>query len=224
MICIKCKEKVPIISNLDFENGTILLYCQCDGENTTYLIRDYLKDLNKLKEDDEFDENDIKVQSCFSHKENNIELFCIDCSKELCYNCDLKPHQKENHQLCKLQVFYNMIEQNIKYYNAIEDLTKFPKFNLEYISEIVKFIKFSYNSFYSQKDKKEINFTPLKNICYIELRLFEYDNSKDSIKSNNDIINESNNNEKVSKNKNKMSNSIGEKVNNIRHYSEIKKN
>lgn len=85
MICIKCKEKVPIISNLDFENGTILLYCQCDSDNTTYLIRDYLKDLNKLKEDDEFDENEVKVQTCFTHKNNNIELFCIDCSKELCY-------------------------------------------------------------------------------------------------------------------------------------------
>ena len=223
MICIKCKEKVPIISNLDFENGTISLYCQCDSDNTTYLIRDYLKDLNKLKEDDEFEENEVKVQTCFAHKNNSIELFCIDCSKELCYNCDLKHHQKENHQLCKLQVFYDMIEQNIKYNKAIEDLTKFPKFNLEYISEIAKFIKLAYNSFYNQKGKKEINFTPLKNICYIELRLFEYDNSKDSIKSHNDK--KINDNEKSSKNQNnnKIPNNIGEKVNNIRHYSEIKK-
>ena len=225
MICIKCKEKVPIISNLDFENGTISLYCQCDSDNTTYLIRDYLKDLNKLKEDDEFDENEVKIQTCFAHKNNSIELFCIDCSKELCCNCDLKPHQKENHQLCKLQVFYDMIEQNIKYNKAIEDFTKFPKFNLEYISEIAKLIKLAYNSFYNQKGKKEINFTPLKNICYIELRLFEYDNSKDSIKSHNDKKNEINDNEKASKNQNnnKIPNNIGEKVNNIRHYSEIKK-
>ena len=227
MICIKCKERIPIISNLDFENGTILLYCQCDSENTEYLIKDYLKELNKLKEDDEFDENDIKVQSCFAHKNNKIELFCIDCSKELCYNCDFKIHQKESHQLCKLQTFYDMIEQNIKYYKEIEELTKFPKFNLKYISEIVKFIKLAYNSFYSQKGKKEINFTSLKNICYIELRLFEYDSNKEKIQNNNDDDKENklNDREKSStkQNKNKMPNNIGEKVNNIRHYSEIKK-
>ena len=178
MICIKCKERIPIISNLDFENGTILLYCQCDSENTEYLIKDYLKELNKLKEVDEYDENDIKVQSCFAHKNNKIELFCIDCSKELCYNCDFKIHQKESHQLCKLH-------------------------------------------------KKEINFTSLKNICYIELRLFEYDSNKEKIQNNNDDDKENklNDREKSStkQNKNKMPNNIGEKVNNIRHYSEIKK-
>ena len=50
MICIKCKEKIPIISNLDFEKGNITLYCQCDNEKEDYLIKNNLEELNKIKE------------------------------------------------------------------------------------------------------------------------------------------------------------------------------
>ena len=125
MICIKCKERIPIISNLDFEEATILLYCQCDNENTNYFIKDYIEEINKIKQEQNI--NNIKIKSCFIHKKNNIELFCVDCSKELCYDCDLKIHQKENHQLCKLNQFYDMIEKNIKYYLSINDLIYFSK-------------------------------------------------------------------------------------------------
>ena len=214
MICIKCKEKIPIISNLDFEEATILLYCQCDNENTNYFIKDYLKELNNIKEEQNI--YDLKNQSCFIHKKNNIELFCIDCSKELCYDCDLKIHQKENHQLIKLYQFYNMIEENIKYYCIINDLIYFSKLNQKYIREIIKFIEYAYISFYEQKNKTDVNFTPLKNICYIELRLYEYDNNKDFIQFNDKINLEKEN----KKNKKYL---LNEKINNIRHYSEVKK-
>jgi hypothetical protein len=182
MICIKCKEKIPVISNLDFEEGIVTLYCQCDNDNTEYLIKDYLEELDKIKKS--INNDNIKNQSCFIHKNNNILLFCLDCSKELCYDCDLKIHQKDNHQLIKLSLFYDMIEKNIKYYNNIKDLLFCSKINQNYVNEIIKFIEYAYNSFYQQKNKNEINYTPLKNICYIELRLFEYDNNKDLITNN----------------------------------------
>ena len=217
MICIKCKEKIPIISNLDFEKGNITLYCQCDNENEDYLIKNYLEELNKIKE--EINENNIKRQSCFIHKNNNIELFCLDCSKELCYDCDLKIHQKENHQLCKLKLFFDMIEKNIKYYSVIHDeLIYFSKFNQKYINEIIKFIEYTYISFYQQKNKKEINYTPLKNTCYIELRIFEYDKNKDYIKNDNNF---NDNNEKNPQKKN--NNMFTKEINSIRIYSKIKK-
>ena len=158
MICIKCKEKIPLISNLDFEKGTILLYCQCDNENKEYNINDYIKELNEIKNNEN---NNIKNQKCFIHKNNDIELFCIDCSKELCYDCNLKNHQKDNHQLCKLNTFFDMIEKNIKYNNIINELFYFSKINQKLIHEIIKIIEYIYQSFYEQKNKNEINFTPL---------------------------------------------------------------
>ena len=212
MICIKCKEKIPLISNLDFENGTILLYCQCDKENKEYNIKDYIKELDKIKTEN----NNIKNQTCFIHKKNDIELFCIDCSKELCYDCDLKIHQKDNHQLCKLNTFFDMIDKNIKYSNIIKELFYFSKINQKLINEIIKFIEYAYESFYEQKNKTEINFTALKNVCYIELRLFEYDNNNKSVK----IIN--NNKYKISA-KNLPIFNFDQKINNIRHYYTIKK-
>ena len=45
MLCLKCNERIPIISNLDFHSATISLYCQCDGENEIYNIRDYNTEL-----------------------------------------------------------------------------------------------------------------------------------------------------------------------------------
>ena len=214
MICIKCKEKIPIISNLDFEQGTILLYCQCDNDNQEYNIKDYIEQLQKIKEENYIkDNNDIKTQKCFVHKKNNIELFCIDCSKELCYECNLKIHQKDNHQLCKLDTFYDMIEKNIKYFNVISDLFYFSKINQKYINEIIKFIQYAYDSFYEQRNKSEINFTPLKNICYIEMRLFEYDSNNKYIKKQTF--------EKKEENPPKINNN--EIINSIRHYSMIRK-
>ena len=217
MICIKCKEKIPILSNLDFEQGIILLYCQCDNENKEYNIREYMDELEKIKEEqNNINNNDINIdiQKCFVHKNNNIELFCIDCSKELCYECNLKTHQKNNHQLCKLDTFFDMIENNIKYYKALDDLFYFSKINQKYIYEIIKFIKYAYESFYEQRNKKEINFSPLKNICYIELRLYEYDSNKKYIEIDTTQ-------KKTVKNSNKIN--YNEKINNIRHYSTIKK-
>ena len=213
MICIKCKEKIPILSNLDFEKGTILLYCQCDNENKEYNINDYIKELNEIKNNEN---NNIKNQKCFIHKNNDIELFCIHCSKELCYDCDLKIHQKENHQLCKLNSFFEMIEKNIKYNNITNELCYFSKINQKFINEIIKFIEYVYQSFYEQKNKNEMNFTPLKNICYIELRLFEYDSN-----NKNTVINTNNKDNKPEKNIPKFN--FDQKINNIRHYCSIKK-
>ena len=177
MICIKCNERIPIISNIDFHSGTISLYCQCDNENEIYNIRDYLLKLKKLKEEKE--NIIIKNQVCFIHKDNDIELICVDCFKELCRECNLKMHQKENHQLLKLKEFSKMISNNLNYLKNFNDLKYFESFNIEYINDIINFIELSYCSFNSQKDKKKINYTALKNVCYIELILSESDVKKD---------------------------------------------
>ena len=215
MICVKCKEKIPIISNLNFEEGTILLYCQCDNENEEYLIKDYLKKINDIKED-----NIIKTQVCFVHKNNCIELFCIDCSKELCYECDIKSHQKENHQICKLDDFFIMIKKNIKYYKNIKDLFYCPSISQKYINDIIKFIENTYILFYEQEKQQNFNFTVLKNICYIELRLFEYNNNKNGGNNKTEELDKKGK-KIVKENQNKVN--YDKKIYNMRLYYNIKK-
>ena len=109
-----------------------------------------------------------------------------------------------------------MIEKNIKYNNIINELFYFSKINQKLIHEIIKIIEYIYQSFYEQKNKNEINFTPLKNVCYIELRLFEYDNNNKNIK-----IDTNNKDEKSEKNIPKFN--FDQKIINIRHYYTIKK-
>ena len=173
MICINCKQRIPFISNLNFKTGKISLYCQCTSENEDYNVRNYLKEVNKIKEEN----NNIKIikQNCFIHKEHDIELYCSDCSKELCKECDLKIHQKENHFLCKLDDFYNMIEENLKYLKNISDVYFFENFSIDHFQDIIKFLELIYSSFKSQKTESKKNFTPLKNIYYTEFILSEYD-------------------------------------------------
>ena len=214
MICIKCNERIPIISNIDFHSGTISLYCQCDNENEIYNIRDYLLKLKKLKEEKE--NIIIKNQVCFIHKDNDIELICVDCFKELCRECDLKIHQKENHQLLKLEEFSKMISNNLNYLKNINDLKYFESFNIEYIKDIINFIELSYCSFNSQKDKKKINYTALKNVCYIELILSESDVKKDYSNENLDKA------QKVEKKVKKTKYQLGIKVNSMRKFLNIK--
>ena len=215
MLCIKCIERIPMISNLDFKKGTISLYCQCDNENEIYNIRDYLTKLNNLKEEKK--DINIKNQICFTHKENEIELFCLDCYKELCRECDLKIHQKENHQLFKLNNFYDMIVLNLKYLKDIEGLKFFETFNIEYITDIINFVELAYSSFNFQKNKPKINFTALKNICYLELRLSEYD-----IKNTSSDVEQKNKKEKIDKIPKKNKCKFGIKINSIRKYLNIK--
>jgi len=210
MICFNCKEKIPLISNLDLEEGLIVLFCQCDKENKEYNIKDYLIELNEIKKEKNIK---IKNQCCFIHKNNEIELFCVNCSKELCFDCDIKIHQKDNHQLCQLNSFYDMIEKNIIYYHNINDFIYNKKINQKYINEIIKLLECIYHSFYEQKNANEINFTALKNVCYLEMRLFEYDNNNKYVE-----INKNEDNYKKPLNKIKYD----EKINNIRHYAEIK--
>ena len=184
MICIKCNERIPIISNLDFQSGTISLYCQCNNENEIYNIREYNTKLNEIKQISK--DVSIKNQVCFIHKNNDIELFCCDCVKEFCRECDLKKHQKENHQILKLLTFYDMITSNLNYMNNIQNLQFFESFNIKFINDIINLIELAFKSFVSQKNKIKINFTPLKNICYIELRLSDCETNKSfaSIKTN----------------------------------------
>ena len=215
MLCLKCNERIPIISNLDFHSATISLYCQCDGENETYNIRDYNTKLNEIKSTNK--DINIKNQVCFIHKDNDIELFCIDCFKELCYECDLKEHQKENHQLNKLDTFYDMINANLNYFKNIKDLKFFDTFNIEYINDIIKFNEIAFESFNSQKDKAKKNFSALKNICYLELRLSEYDSK--NIQKNSNIKIDQDKKEKKSKN-NKYKYNL--KINSMRKYLNIK--
>ena len=214
MLCIKCNERIPLLSNIDFLSGTISLYCQCDNENELYNIKDYLTKLNKLKEDKkDFNNNKIKNQVCFIHKNNDIELFCVECMKELCYECDLKMHQKENHQLIKLTSFYDMIENNLKYLKNIKDLLFYENFNIEFRNDIINFIKLIHLSFISEKDKVKKNFTSLKNICYIELCLSDNDSKKISVEENTKK-------EKII-NKNKYK--FGIKINSMRQYLNIQR-
>ena len=214
MLCIKCNERIPLLSNIDFLSGTISLYCQCDNENELYNIKDYLTKLNKLKEDKkDFNNNKIKNQVCFIHKNNDIELFCVECMKELCYECDLKMHQKENHQLIKLTSFYDMIENNLKYLKNIKDLLFYENFNIEFRNDIINFIKLIHLSFISEKDKVKQNFTSLKNICYIELCLSDNDSKKISVEENTKK-------EKII-NKNKYK--FGIKINSMRQYLNIQR-
>lgn len=214
MLCIKCNERIPLLSNIDFLSGTISLYCQCDNENELYNIKDYLTKLNKLKEDKKyFNNNKIKNQVCFIHKNNDIELFCVECMKELCYECDLKMHQKENHQLIKLTSFYDMIENNLKYLKNIKDLLFYENFNIEFRNDIINFIKLIHLSFISEKDKVKKNYTSLKNICYIELCLSDNDSKKISVEENTKK-------EKII-NKNKYK--FGIKINSMRQYLNIQR-
>ena len=216
MLCIKCNERIPLISDLDFHLGTISLYCQCDNENEIYNIREYIIQLNQLKETNK--DFNIKNQVCFIHKDNEIELFCIDCAKELCRECDLQKHQKENHQLYKLENFYEMINLNLNYFKNIKDLKYFETFNIEYISDIINFVELAFKSFNSQKDSLKKNFTALKNICYMELRLSEYDTKNLSANTNGVPTPEKNG--KLNK-KNKYQ--FGKKINSIKKYLNIKK-
>ena len=156
MLCLKCNERIPIISNLDFKIGTISLYCQCDKENEIYNIREYITKLNKIKESKK--DFNIKNQVCFIHKENDIEFFCFDCSKELCFECDLHKHQKENHQLNKLETFYDIVNSNLNYFKNIQDLQFFETFNIGYINDIIKFVELADISFNEQKEKIKKNF------------------------------------------------------------------
>ena len=213
MICINCKQRIPFISNLDFKSGNISLYCQCTGENEKYNARSYLNELNKIKSENQ----DINIinQICFVHKDEDIELFCVDCSKELCRECDLKIHQKDNHLLIKLDAFYKMIEDNLKYLNNVKDLIFFENFNIEFFQDIIKLLELIYLSFISQKNLPKKNFTPLKNICYTELILSEIDTKKDTNKSNNKKIKE-----KVSK---KNNYDFTKKIKSMRKYLHIKK-
>ena len=214
MLCIKCNERIPLLSNIDFHSGIISLYCQCDNENELYNIRDYLTKLKKLKEEKKDINIKIKNQICFIHKNNDIELFCVDCTKELCYKCDLKIHQKENHQLIKLNDFYNMIENNLNYLKNIKDLIFFENFNIEYRHDIIKFIELIYLSFISEKTKAKKNYTSLKNICYIELCLSDNDSKKISIKEDNKKLQK----EKIPKKNNYK---FGNKIKSMRQYLNI---
>ena len=211
MLCLKCNERIPIISNLDFHSATISLYCQCDGENEIYNIRDYNTKLNEIKGTHK--DINIKNQACFIHKDKDIELFCTDCFKELCYECDLKQHQKENHQLNKLDTFYDMINSNLNYFKNIKDLKFFDTFNIKYINDIIKFNETAFESFNSQKDKVKKNFSALKNICYLEMRLSEYDSK--NIQNALNIKGSEDKKEKISKN---IKYKYKVKINSIRKY------
>ena len=219
MLCLKCNERIPIISNLDFKIGTISLYCQCDKENEIYNIREYITKLNKIKESKK--DFNIKNQVCFIHKENDIEFFCFDCSKELCFECDLHKHQKENHQLNKLETFYDIVNSNLNYFKNIQDLQFFETFNIGYINDIIKFVELAYISFNDQKEKIKKNFVALKNVCYLELRLSEYDTKKIPINPN---TNEKENQIKKKKEEihKKFKYQFGIKINSIRKYLNIK--
>ena len=215
MFCLKCNERIPILSNIDFKSGIISLYCQCDKENEIYNIRDYLTKLKKIKEEEnDLNMNNIKNQICFIHKNNDIELFCVECMKELCYECDLKIHQKENHQLIKLDDFYLMIENNLNYLKDIKDLKFYKNFSIEYRHDIINFIQLIYLSFTSEKDKVKKNFTSLKNVCYIELCLSDNDTKKPPIE-------EDDKKEKKKKNCNRINYKFGIKINSMRSYLNI---
>ena len=214
MICIKCNERMPIISNIDFRSGTISLNCQCDNENEIYNIRDYLSKLKKLKEEKE--NINIKNQVCFIHKDRDIELICVQCFKELCRECDLKIHQKENHRLLKLVEFSNTIESDLKYLKNINDIKFFEGFNIEYINDIINFIELVYRSFNSQKNKNKINYTSLKNVCYIELILSESDVKQDISNENLDKI------KKADKKVKESNYKFGIKINSMRTFLNIK--
>ena len=215
MICIKCNERIPIISNLDFQSGTISLYCQCNNENEIYNIREYNTKLNEIKQISK--DVSIKNQVCFIHKNNDIELFCCDCVKEFCRECDLKKHLKENHQILKLLTFYDMITSNLNYMNNIQNLQFFESFNIKFINDIINLIELAFKSFVSQKNKIKINFTPLKNICYIELRLSDCETNKSfaSIKTNQNL-------EKKEKYKSISKYQFGIKINSLRKYINIR--
>ena len=214
MICLKCNERIPILSNIDFKSGTISLYCQCDNENELYNIRDYLTKLNKIKEEKKDININIQNQICFIHKKNDIELFCIECMKELCYECDLKMHQKEKHQIIKLNDFYFMIDNNLNYLKNVKDLIFFENFNIEYRHDIINFIQLIYLSFISEEKKAKKNYTSLKNVCYIELCLSDNDSKKVSNV-------EDNKKEQKEKVQNKKTYKFGIKINSMRQYLNI---
>ena len=137
MICIKCKERIPYISNINFEKGTIILYCQCDKINEKYEISNYNTEIEKIKKENIVSIKNLTRENCFIHKKNYIEFFCLNCSKELCFDCDLKYHQKMKHQIIKLSEFLHLIENNLQYYKKIDELVYCPKIPNELIGEFI---------------------------------------------------------------------------------------
>ena len=191
MLCLSCKERIPLISNIELNDNNkiyISFYCQCNSENVIYNLNDYI---NKF-----IDENkNIINYKCLLHKDEDIEFFCIDCIKEFCYKCDKLSHISLKHKIHNLNSFFKLVETNLKFINNYKEIiNKKIKDNI-LKNNFIKFCDLVYETFYKYTD----NYSSYKNVGYIELILYDLNdlpfinNNETQIKEekekNNKIIN-----------------------------------
>ena len=174
MFCPSCKERIPIISNITINNDNIMLifFCQCKEENMTYNLNDYMKERKK-------ENKKIIKYKCILHKDEDIELFCFDCIKELCYKCDKSEHISLNHKVKTLNYFSKITQSKTKNNSYFQNIEKI-KLNKILKNYFVQFSDLVFSTLHQYPD----NFSSIKNIWYLELvmndlygfSLFEKDN------------------------------------------------
>ena len=188
MFCLSCKERIPLISNIEINDNNniyISFYCQCNNDNVIYDLNDCI---NKFKDED----RNIINYKCLLHKEEDIEFFCIDCIKEFCYKCDKFTHIKLNHKIHNLNSFFKLVETNLKFKNNYKEIINKKIKDNHSKENFIKFCDLVYNTFNKYKD----NYSSYKNVGYIELIIYDLYDLPFNINNEREI-----NDEKEKKNK-----------------------
>lgn len=184
--CTKCND-IPLLylSNREYK---VNIHCEQCNFNEYLDISDYTKLTENLS---------IKNGKCEEHKNDLISMFCLECKKHLCINCNKNEHN--NHQIVDLTNKIQLKELTKQYHKVKKHLDNYC-INLKnrIISKLKnekKQVFDAYNSFYANNSNillliKEImdDYSSFSNNYYLRenllnLREFNIDKCRDEFTS-----------------------------------------